>query len=105
MDDIESMIAEVRDGKRHTVVLPAGYELKSTQEVWIVGQRSDVTGDTEQWTFSGVFTSKEKAVAACRDWTYFCGACNLDESAPHEVSTDWLRDAHYPRGREQPEVK
>ena len=105
MDDIKSMIADVRDGKRRTYVLPAGYEMKSTQEVWIVGQRSDFLGDTDQWTFGGVFTSKEKAIAACRDWTYFCGACNLDEAAPHEVSTDWLRDAHYPRGHEQPEVK
>ena len=85
------------------VVLPAGYEMRSFQEVWIVGQRSDFTGETAQWTFAGVFTSKEKAIAACRDWTYFIGACNLDESAPHEVSTDWLRDAHYPRGHEQPQ--
>lgn len=85
-----------------TVVLPAGYEMRSFQEVWIVGQRSDVVGESKQWTFSGVFTSREKAIAACRDWTYFVGACNLDEQAPHEVSKDWLRDAHYPRGDERP---
>lgn len=102
--DFARMYDDVASGRQRTVVMPAGYEIKSTQEVWIVGQRSDLAGDTEQWTFSGVFTSKEKAIAACRDWTYFCGACNLDESAPHEVSTDWLRDAHYPI-EQPPEVK
>jgi hypothetical protein len=84
------------------VVLPSGWEMRSIQEVWIVGQRSDFTGDTEQWAFIGVFTTRELAIAACRDWTYFVGACNLNESAPHEPSTDWLRDAHYPRVHEQP---
>jgi hypothetical protein len=84
------------------VVLPQGYSMRSIQEVWIVGQRSDFTGETPQWTFIGVFTSKENAIAACRDWTYFVGACNLNESAPHEPVVDWLRDAHYPRGHEQP---
>lgn len=94
--DFSRMYEDVSSGRQRTVVLPAGYEMKSMQEVWIVGQRSDLSGETEQWTFSGVFTSKEKAIAACRDSTYFCGACNLDEQAPHEVSNDWLRDAHYP---------
>lgn len=102
--DFAALYDDVAAGRRNTVVLPAGYAMKPMQEVWIVGQRSDLTGETPQWTFAGVFTSKEKAVAACRDWTYFCGACNLDESAPHEVSTDWLRDAHYPV-EQPPEVK
>lgn len=70
-----------------------------SQEVWIVGQRSDVVGASEQWTFGGVFTTKEKALAACRDWTYFTGRCTLDDSAPHETSSDWLKDAHYPIDR------
>jgi len=64
--------------------------------VWIVGQRSDLVGETDQWTFVGVFTSKEKAIEACRDWTYFIGACNLDDAAPHEPTNDWLRDTQYP---------
>ena len=66
------------------------------EEVWIVGQRSDVALITEQWTFTGVFTTKEKALAACRDWTYFTGRCVLDDAAPHEPTSDWLKDAHYP---------
>lgn len=83
-------------GKNSTVILPAGYAMKTFQEVWIVGQRSDVSGETEQWTFSGVFSSREKAVAACRDWTYFIGACTVDDQAPHEPTPDWLRGACYP---------
>lgn len=85
-----------------TTVLPAGWEMKRLDQVWIVGQRSDVVGETKQWTFGGVFSSRDKAIAACRDWTYFVGACTIDEAAPHEVSTDWLRDAHYPKGNDRP---
>ena len=95
-------MSDMQHRSQRTVVLPAGYRMSSTQEVWIVGQRSDFTGDTEQWTFGGVFTSREKAVAACRDWTYFCGACDLDDAAPHKVSTDWLREAHYPISKATP---
>jgi hypothetical protein len=43
--------------------------------------------------FVGVFDSKSKAEAACRDFTYFvAGPIPLNESAPHETTPNWPRD-------------
>ena len=36
------------------------------------------------WDFQGVFSSREKAVAACRDERYFVGPAELDEPLPNE---------------------
>lgn len=45
-------------------------------KVWIVGV------DSGEWGFGGVFSSEEKAVAACKGPNYFIGPATLDEEVP-----------------------
>ena len=63
----------------------------TAKEVWIVGQ-VDINGG--QWQVQGVFSSKDKAIAACTKDTYFIGPVNLDEPLPDE-STTWV-GAYFP---------
>jgi hypothetical protein len=63
-----------------------------TTKLWIVGQVYDI--NTTSWVFQGVFDSEEKAIAACRDKTYFVGPATLNESLPHE-DFSWV-EAYYP---------
>lgn len=60
--------------------------------MWIVGQVKD---EGKPWEFQGVFDSEERAVAACRDSSYFVGAASLNEEHPHETTPGWL-GAYYP---------
>lgn len=46
------------------------------------------------WEFQGVFDSESKALAACRDETYFVGYARLNVALPHE-SSPWP-DCWYP---------
>lgn len=41
------------------------------------------------WHFQGIFETEDKAVEACRDWSYFMAEVNLNESLPHENLGDW----------------
>ena len=49
-------------------------------ELWLVGQWR---GDYE-WEFQGVFSSKEKAIAACRNNNYFLAPVYLNSECPDE---------------------
>jgi hypothetical protein len=51
--------------------------------LWVVGQLKD-----DDWDFQGVFSSEEKALAACKGPEYFVGPCTLDQEAPEET-VDW----------------
>ena len=58
-------------------------------ELWIVGRvffRPEVCDPDKvtPWTFQGVFTSRELALAACRDSTYLIGPAKLNEPLPHD---------------------
>ena len=57
-------------------------------KVWIVGKWGT------PWAFQGVFTTKQKAIAACVDWNYFIGPALLDEVLPSE-NMPWP-GAYYP---------
>jgi hypothetical protein len=53
--------------------------------IWIVGQmKGRIRAGTAAWEFQGVFSSEEKARAACRRDNYFyAGPYTLNESLPH----------------------
>lgn len=58
-------------------------------ELWIVGRvffrpAASVPYKVAPWTFQGVFSSRELALAACRDSTYFIGPAKLNETLPHD---------------------
>ncbi len=62
--------------------------------VWIVGQFLDEAERGVVWELAGVFTDEARAVAACRDCSYFVGPLALDAPLPHET-TAWA-GAYYP---------
>lgn len=54
-------------------------------ELWLCGQyRSGLTGDVV-WDFQGVFSTKEKAIEACRNRNYFIAPVKIDEELPDET--------------------
>lgn len=61
-------------------------------ELWVVGKVHDPV--MSAWEFQGVFATKDQAIAACRDGTYFIGPALLDVSLPHE--SDRWPGAYYP---------
>ena len=60
-------------------------------KVWIVGQYR-----APSWDFQGVFSTEEKAVAACRDANYFVAPAELDAEVPHQLEPAWP-GAYYPQ--------
>lgn len=53
-----------------------------SNKLWIVGQAFDEKG----WDFQGVFSTREKAVAACKTERFFICSCSLDVELPVETS-------------------
>ena len=49
--------------------------------MYLVGR---ICTEVFEWDFQGVFSSREKAIAACRDSSYFFYPVSLDEEIPHE---------------------
>ncbi len=47
---------------------------------WLVGRRLD----REPWQFQGVFATEKRAIAACRDESYFVGPVVIGEEIPHD---------------------
>ena len=45
-------------------------------KLWLCGQFRPITG---RWEFQGIFSSREKAIAACRNENYFIQPVNLDD--------------------------
>lgn len=70
--------------------------------MWLVGQRADLAGRSDQWEFGGVFDTEIAAIAACRDWSYFVASFYLNETFPHETTNVWLSSS-YPLFSEAPE--
>ena len=55
-------------------------------ELWICGQIREKANETRHiWDFQGVFTSEEKAKAACRNDKYFIMPIELDKEYPDEA--------------------
>jgi hypothetical protein len=66
------------------------------EKIFVVGKRLD---DPGAWELQGVFTTEEKAVAACLGWRYFVGPIELDCPAG-DATMDW-DGAFYPIAREE----
>ncbi len=59
-------------------------------ELWICGQyRSGEEVGKVIWVFQGVFSTKGKAIAACRNETYFIVPVELDDEIQDEMC-EWL---------------
>ena len=52
--------------------------------VYLVGQHRNEYPEGNVWEWQGVFSTEEKARAACRNWRYFYTPLELDENAPDE---------------------
>lgn len=60
-------------------------------KLWIVVVCTRVIkgkGGGSVWEFCGVFSSEEKAVAACKSPNYFIGPATLDEEVPDDLQ-EW----------------
>lgn len=66
------------------------------EQVWICGKTLDATA--YGWELMGVFTSEEKAVAACTELWHFVGPATLDVRLPDE-SVAWA-GCYYPLAKE-----
>lgn len=67
-------------------------------DLWVVGRTREYRPPDQGgsvWDFQGVYDSEEKAIAACRDATYWIAPAHLNRELPHE-SADWP-GAYYPR--------
>lgn len=64
-------------------------------KLWVCGRLiGEWNEEGSVWAFQGIFDDDKKAVAACRDATYFIFSANLNESLPHE---DYFpEDGRYP---------
>lgn len=67
-------------------------DINENKKLWIVGQV--VKNSRIDWEFAGIFSTKEKAIEACLDLTYFIGPCVLDQKIPEE-SVEWP-NCYYP---------
>lgn len=66
--------------------------IKVQFKLWICGQIKNQK--RKSWEFQGVFLRKKRAIAACKDRTYFIGPVGLNEEAPQNTKT-WP-GAYYP---------
>ena len=66
------------------------------EQVWICGKTTDESG--RSWELLGVFTSEEKAVAACTELWHFVGPAAIDTRLPDE-SVAWA-GCYYPLAKE-----
>jgi len=66
------------------------------KKLWICGQLIGEWNPAGSiWSFQGVFSDETRAVAACRDETYFIYPCDLDAELPHE--SVYVIGAYYPK--------
>lgn len=70
------------------------------KKIWIVGQAVlyDVCGNVERWEFQGVFSTEQKAKAACQTSDYFMCSYVVDDEVQHETLPDGMaiRGGYYP---------
>ena len=86
--------------EQHGMETGADRELAAIKEgLWLVGQYKGGEPPNCLWEFQGVFSTKDLAVAACRDGNYWICRVKLDESLPHEtmVMTDEELGVEWPR--------
>lgn len=69
-------------------------EGEKIMKLWVCGQYRSGKIKNVVWDLSGVFSSKKKAISACKDKTYFIGPIELDKQSPDETVV-WS-DVEYP---------
>jgi hypothetical protein len=62
------------------------------QQIWIVGIRG--AENYKEWEVVGVYDSKEKAFAACKNFLFFAARLELNYTAPEEPTP--LPEHHVP---------
>ncbi len=65
-------------------------------QLWIVGKS---LGAASLWEFQGVFTSQEKAEAACHGPLYFVAPVVLNQVLPDETVSEWV-GLYWPAAKE-----
>jgi len=64
-------------------------------KLWLVGQwKGQAPGEHVAWEFQGVFKTEDKAVEACRTFTYFVVPVKVGETKKHETK-EW-QGLYYP---------
>jgi hypothetical protein len=63
-------------------------------KLYLVGQFEAKVKEGIVWEFQGIFDSREKALAACRDSNYCIQSVELNESLPHGQLE--FQDSEYP---------
>ncbi len=54
--------------------------------VWVVGRVIGKKGEVGiVWSLQGIFATKEQAIMACRDYTYFIGCVPFGITFPHKT--------------------
>lgn len=66
-------------------------------KLYIVGKKTTDDSADKSWEFQGVFSTEQKAVAACLTAFYFVGPADLDDAFP-DATTGWV-GAYYPIAR------
>ena len=55
--------------------------------LWICGKYLEGEGGKVFWAFQGVFSTKDKAIVACRDRNYFVAPSKLNKELPDDIVT------------------
>jgi hypothetical protein len=69
--------------------------------LWLSGQHRGERDDGCVWDFQGIFTTRERAVHACRNENYFIAPILVDYAVP-DASVPFS-DAYYPLAKTTPE--
>lgn len=59
----------------------------SGETLWLVGQYKGGEEPDTQWDFQGIFSTRDKAVDACRNERYFVVPVIVDQEEPDELGT------------------
>lgn len=68
--------------------MPAIWTANAVDIIWVAGRVVNSESSPIAWAIQGVFETKEKAIAACRDEWYFIGPLRLNESLP-DTNKEW----------------
>jgi len=80
-------------------IVEAEKGIQSLDCLWLVGQ-SYMDYHPQAWEFVGVFSTKEKAIEACKTWRYFVASIWLDVAGPEETTPF---NCFFPKGNGFPE--
>ncbi len=70
--------------------------------LWLCGRYKSGDKGNIAWDFQGIFDSKDKAINACRDYTYFICTVVVNESLPDKTSD--MPNFEYPFPEKEREI-